>query len=262
MFRLKLVIPFIPLLLVASIARAELVKKEIDYKQGDATLKGYLVYDDSKTGKRPGIVVVPEWWGLNDYPKHRADMLAELGYVALAADIYGNGESTMDPKRAGELAGRFRSDRELLRARVQAAINTLKEQPQVDPNNLAAIGYCFGGTAVLEAARTGADLKGVVSFHGGLDFPEPVKKGDVKAKVLVLTGGADPNVPPARVHAFEKEMKDAGADIRVISYPGAVHAFTNPEADKYKIKGIGYNKEADQKSWEEMKKFFNEIFTK
>jgi dienelactone hydrolase len=248
------------LLITSGIAHAELVKKTIEYKQGDATLKGYLVYDNAKTEKRPGIVVVPEWWGVNDYAKHRADMLAELGYVALAADIYGNGEVTTDMKRAGELATKFKADRELLRARVKAALDTLKEQPQVDQSKLAAIGYCFGGTAVLELARSGADVNGVVSFHGALDTPMPAKKGEIKPKILVLTGADDPMVPPEQVKAFEKEMSDAGADAKVVAYPGAVHSFTNPDSSKLGVKGMGYNKEADEKSWQAMKDFFEQIF--
>ncbi len=248
------------LLLLSGTARAELVKKEIDYRQGDATLKGYLVYDDAVQGKRPGIVVVPEWWGLNEYAKHRADMLARLGYVALAADIYGNGESTTDFNRAGELAKRFQDNRQLVRERVQAALDTLKQQAQVDTGKLAAIGYCFGGMTVLELARSGANVKGVVSFHGELNTPMPAKPGEVRASVLVLTGADDPIVPPQQVKAFEQEMKNAGADFRVISYPGAVHSFTNPDADKLHNKALGYNKEADEKSWEAMKEFFAEIF--
>jgi dienelactone hydrolase len=247
------------LLMLGSTARAELVKKPIEYKQGDATLKGYLVYDDKSEGKRPGIVVVPEWWGLNDYIKHRADQLAELGYVALAADIYGDGQVTTDAKEAGKLAGKYRGDRNLLRARAQAALDTLKAQPQVDPSKIAAIGYCFGGTAALELARAGADLNGIVSFHGGLDTDMPAKKGEVKPKILILTGGDDPMVPKKQVQAAEKEFKDAGADVKVITYPGAIHAFTNPDADKFGIKGIGYNKEADEKSWQEMKEFFDRV---
>ena len=246
--------------LLASTAGAELQRKPIEYKQGDATLKGYLVYDDRAQEKRPGVVVVPEWWGLNDYVKGRADQLAQLGYVALAADIYGDGQVTTDPKEAGKLATKFRGDRELLRARTQAALDTLKAQPQVDPSKTAAIGYCFGGTAVLELARSGADVNGVVSFHGGLDTPMPAKQGQVKAKVLVLAGGDDPMVPKEQVQGLEKEMKDAGADVVVTSYPGAVHSFTNPDADKLGMKGIGYNKEADEKSWQAMKDFFERIF--
>jgi dienelactone hydrolase len=247
-------------LLVGTLARAELVKKPIEYKQGDATLRGYLVYDDKTQGKRPGIVVVPEWWGLTDYPKHRADQLAELGYVALAADIYGDGQTTEDPKEAGKLAGKFREDRKLMRDRVQAAFDTLKAQPQVDGTKTAAIGYCFGGTCVLELARSGADVNGVVSFHGALDAPMPAKSGEVKAKVLVLHGADDPMVPQEQVQAMENEFKDAGAEVKVVQYPGAVHAFTNPDADKHNIKGIAYNKEADEKSWTAMKEFFEQIF--
>ena len=247
-------------MLMGVVARAELVKKPIEYKQGDATLRGYLVYDDKTQDKRPGIVVVPEWWGLTDYPKHRADQLAELGYVALAADIYGEGQTTEDPKEAGKLAGKFRQDRKLMRDRVRAALDTLKAQPQVDTSKTAAIGYCFGGTCALELARSGADVNGIVSFHGALDTSTPAKSGDVKAKVLVLHGADDPMVSQEQVQNVEKEFKDAGVDVKVVQYPGAVHAFTNPDADKHNIKGVAYNKEADEKSWQAMKEFFETIF--
>jgi len=242
------------------IARAELVKKPIEYKQGDATLRGYLVYDDKTSDKQPGVVVVPEWWGLTNYEKHRAEQLAELGYVALAADIYGDGQTTDDPKEAGKMAGKFRGDRKLMRDRVRAALDTLKAQPQVDPSKTAAIGYCFGGSCVLELARSGADVNGVVSFHGALDTPMPAKKGDVKAKILVLHGADDPMVSQEQVQAVEKEFTDAGADLKVVQYPGAVHAFSNPDADKHNIKGVAYNKEADEKSWQAMKELFEQIF--
>jgi dienelactone hydrolase len=246
-------------LLVPAVARAAIQTKTVEYKDGDATLKGFLAWDDSVKNARPGILVVPEWWGLNDYVKNRAKQLAELGYVAFVADIYGEGFVTSDPKVAGEKAGNAKSNN-WLRTRGKLALEQLKKSENVDPNNVAAIGYCFGGGCVLEMARAGDDLKGVVSFHGSLDTKQPAQKDNVKPKVLVLTGEADPFVPADQVRAVEKEFKDAGADIKVVGYPGAKHAFTNPDADKYGMPPVSYNKEADEKSWQEMKDFFARIF--
>jgi dienelactone hydrolase len=219
-------------------------------------MQGYLTYDDSYPGKRPGIVVFPEWWGLNDYPKMRADMLAKLGYVAFAADVYGNGLVAKDTTEAGALATMYKGDRKLLRDRAGAALATLKSRPNVDPAKLGAIGYCFGGTAALELARSGADIKAVVSFHGGLSTPAPQDARNIKAQILVLHGADDPVVTPEEVTAFEKEMKEAVVKYEVIKYPGAVHSFTNP-ASKGDIPGVKYNAEADVKSWQAMKEFFN-----
>ena len=247
------------ILCFALLARAEIKTQTVEFKDGDATLKGYLAYDDSISGKRPGVVVVSEWWGLNDYAKSRTEQLARLGYIALAADIYGEGFNTTDPKIAGEKATEAKKNGWLL-SRGKLALEQLKKDEHVDPTNVAAIGYCFGGSCVLELARAGEDLKGVVAFHGVLTTDQPAKSGAVKAKVLALNGAADPFVPPEQVAAFEKEMKDAGVDVKIVNYPGAKHAFTNPNADKVGMAAIGYNKEADEKSWEAMKAFFAEIF--
>ena len=247
------------LLTLALGARAEIKTQTVEYKDGDTTLKGFLAYDDAAAGKRPGVVVVPEWWGLNDYPKGRAEQLAKLGYVAFAADIYGEGFTTMDPKVAGQKAGEAKKA-DLLAKRGALALEQLKKDPHVDPAKTAAIGYCFGGTTVLELARRGQDLLGVVSFHGTLDTEHPAQSGQVKTKVLVCHGDADSFVPPEQLAKFEKEMKDAGADAKVIHYPNAKHAFTNPAADKVGMEAIGYNREADQKSWADMQQFFKELF--
>lgn len=244
---------------VLSQAHAELKTQVIEYKQGDAILEGYLSYDTSFTGKRPGVLVVHEWKGLNDYAKTRADMLAELGYIAFAADIYGKGIRPQTFDQAGAEAGKYKGNRSLLRQRVQAGLEQLKAQSNVDVTKLAAIGYCFGGTTVLELARSGADVKGVLSFHGGLSSPTPVDAKNIKARVLVLHGADDPFVPSEEVAGFEKEMADAKVKYQLIKYPGAVHGFTNP-ANIGEPKGALYNKEADQKSWEEMQKFFKQIF--
>ncbi len=243
-------------------ARAALQTETVEYKDGDTVLEGYLAYDDSIKAKRPGVLVVHEWKGLNDYAKKRANQLAELGYVAFAADIYGKGIRPTTNEDAGKQAGIYKSDRPLLRQRAIAGLNQLKNNPLVDPKKIAAIGYCFGGTTVLELARSGADLKGVVSFHGGLDSLHPEDAENIKAKLLVLHGADDPFVPAKDVAAFQKEIDDARVPMTFVKYPGAVHGFTNPDNGTDVSKGVAYNAEADKKSWEEMKNFFNGIFGK
>ncbi len=247
------------LLCLTLAARAEIKTETVEYKDGDTTLKGYLAYDDAQEGKRPGVLVVPEWWGVTDYPKSRAEQLAKLGYVAFVADIYGDGFTTTDPKVAGQKAGEAKAAG-WPRSRGKLALEQLRKHDRVDPQNVAAIGYCFGGATVLELARAGEDLKGVVSFHGALDTKEPAKAGQVKPKILVLHGAADPFVPPQQLEAFEKEMKDAKADYKVVQYEGAQHAFTNPDVDKVKLDGAKYQKAADEQSWKAMQDFFREIF--
>ncbi len=247
--------------LLSSSALAAMKTESVKYKAGTIEAQGFLAYDDSKPGKHPGIVVVPEWWGLTDYPKNRAKQLAELGYVAFVADMYGNGQTTNDPNQAGQWSGALRAgDRKELRARVQAALDQLKKNPRVDAAKTAAIGYCFGGTTVLELARSGADIRGVVSFHGGLSTQDPAQPGKVKAKVLACHGGDDSFESPQEVQGFQDEMRNAKIDWEFNVYGGAVHAFTNPDADSHHIPGIAYNKEADQRSWQAMKNFFAEIF--
>ncbi len=247
-------------MLMASGAQCEVRTERVEYRHGDVLLKGYLAYDDSFTGKRSGVLVVHEWWGLNDYAKRRAEQLAGLGYVAFAIDIYGDGKTTSNAKAAGEWAAVFRNDRSLARARAKAGLEALKNRPQVDPARIAAIGYCFGGTIALEMARGGADLRGVVSFHGGLSTPNPADARNIKGKVLVLHGADDPMEPPAEIAAFQDEMRKAGVDWQMVYYGGAVHAFTNPESGKAGIKGVAYNEAADRRSWRAMRDFFDEIF--
>lgn len=241
-----------------STAGAKPVNKLVEYKDGDQVLEGYLSYDD-KGSNKPLVVVVHEWMGLNDYAKMRADQLAKEGYVAFAADIYGKGIRAKDMKEAGELAGKYKGDRPLLRRRILAAVETAKKQPKVDTSKVAAIGYCFGGTTVLELARSGADVKGVVSFHGGLDTPSPADE-NLKAKVLVLRGADDPFVPAKDIAAFEDEMKKAKASWEETVYSGAVHSFTNPAAGNDPSKGAAYNELADKRSWVAMNDFLKEIF--
>ncbi len=232
----------------------------IDYKDGNITLQGYLAYDESIKEKRPGIIVVHEWYGLNDYAKRRAEQLAELGYIAFAADIYGNGILAKSPEEAGKLASEFYKDRSKFRSRVNAALDVLRESTHVDKQNIAAIGYCFGGSGVLELARSGAEIKGVVSFHGNLSTEKAEDAKNIKCKVLVLSGADDPNVPPEQIAGFEKEMNDAKVDWQMNIYSYALHGFTNPANKQSTSKSVGYNEKADKRSWEAMKIFFDEIF--
>jgi dienelactone hydrolase len=241
-------------------AQAAVRSGPVEYKQGDALLEGYLAYDDALSGKRPGILIVHEWWGLNDYIKGRADQLAQMGYVAFAADIYGKGKRARDANEAGQLARIYWSDRKLLRARANTGLDILMKHQLTDPKRVAAIGYCFGGTTVLELARSGADIAGVISFHGGLDTPDANDAKNIKAKVLVLTGADDPNVPPSQVLAFADEMRKARVDWQLVMYGGAVHSFTNPASGSDPSKGVAYNEKADRRSWQAMKDFFGEIF--
>jgi dienelactone hydrolase len=257
----KFTLSLLALLLAAPAMTAQAAVKTqvIDYKDGDVALQGYLAYDDSKTSA-PGVLVVHEWWGNNDYSHKRAEQLAELGYVAFALDMYGKGVVANDPKEAGKLAGPFHQDRALTRSRATAGLNVLKSQKNVDTKHIAAIGYCFGGSTVIELARGGADLVGVVSFHGGLDFPNPEETKNIKGHVLICTGADDPMVTPDKVTTFEDQLRKANIDYEINVYGGAVHAFSNPAADAHNIPGIKYNEKADQRSWAAMKAFFAEIF--
>lgn len=252
---------FLALLLTAALtARSEITSKLVEYKQGDTVLEGLSVYDDSLQGKRPAILVVHQWKGLGDYEKKRAEMLAGLGYNVLAADIYGKGIRPETPQDAGAQAGKYKNDRDLMRARVRAALEVLTRNDLTDTKRVAAIGYCFGGTTVLELARSGADITGVVSFHGGLSTPTPDDARNIRAKVLVLHGADDPNVPGPEVAAFENEMRKGGVDWQLVAFGGAVHSFTDWNAGSDNSKGAAYNEKADHRSWEIMKQFFAEIF--
>jgi dienelactone hydrolase len=246
-----------------SAAMAELKSKEIEYKQGDATLLGYLVWDDAAgQAKRPGVLVAHEWMGHNEYVRRRANMLAKLGYVAFALDMYGKGVRAKDAQEAAQMSGRFKNDRKLMRERAAAGLEQLRKQPTVDPNRIAVIGYCFGGQVALELGRSGADLKGIVTFHGALDTPTPEDAKNIKGKVLACHGAADPFVPLEHVRDFIQEMENGGVDYRVIAYgPGVVHGFTNPDNKNSTMQGLGYNADADRRSWQAMQEFFNEIFS-
>ena len=251
------------MVLVATSAQARLVTKTVEYRQGETVLEGYLAYDDAVKEKRPGVLVIHEWKGLGLYEKARADQLAALGYVAFAADIYGKGVRPATPELASAEAAKYRgTDRSLMRARAAAGLEKLASFKEVDPDRLAAIGYCFGGTAALELARSGANLKGAVSFHGSLDTPIPADAMKIRGKVLVLHGADDPHVPPAQVADFQHEMRMAKVDWQMIYYGGAVHSFSNINSGNDPTKGAAYNEKADRRSWEAMKQFFVEIFAK
>ena len=240
-------------------AQAAIQTQPIEYPDGSAVLEGYLAYDDATTDQRPGVLVVHEWKGLGPYAKHRAEQLAGLGYVAFAADMYGKGVRAETHEEAAKLAGVYKSDRQLMRRRIKAALDVLAKHPLVDPSRLAAIGYCFGGTTVLELARSGAPVKGVVSFHGGLDTPDPADAKAITGRILVLHGASDPFVPAAQVAAFEQEMQAAGVRYRIIRYSGAVHSFTVPEAGEDPSTGMAYNADADQQSWQAMQDFLEDV---
>jgi dienelactone hydrolase len=244
-------------------ANPNIKEKVVEYSATGIVMKGYLAYDENIKGKRPGVMVVHEWWGLNDYTRKRARMLAELGYTALAVDMYGEGKQAEHPDDAAKFSSGVMKDFDAAKVRFIAALEYLKQQPTVDPVNIAAIGYCFGGGIVLNMARQGIDLKGVASFHGSLTAVKPAGPGTIKGKLLVLNGADDTFITPEQIDSFKREMKAATADYKFISYPGALHAFTNPDADMYAKKfnlHIGYNADADKKSWEELKKFLHDIF--
>lgn len=241
-------------------AGAAIHTQTIEYRDGDTVLEGYLAYDGKKAAKRPGILVVHEWTGINPYIESRVKKLAELGYTAFAADIYGKGVRPADAAAASKTSSLYKNDRALLRRRVRLGLEQLKKQKTVDTAKTAAIGYCFGGMAVLELARSGADVRGTVTFHGALDTPTPADAKNIKGKVLALHGADDRFVTPADVKAFEDEMRSAGVDWELVKYSKAVHAFTNPNAGDDPAKGIAYNAEADRRSWIAMQDFLREIF--
>lgn len=252
------------LLCCTGLAHAAVQTKEIDYTSSDgARLKGYYAWDDSQKGLRPGVIVVHEWWGLNDYARRRARELAQLGYAALAIDMYGDGKTTEHSAEAMEMMHGASNDSKVSYARALAGLDLLKAQKEVDPRRVAAIGYCFGGKVVLDMARQGMDLAGVVSFHGVLATATPAEKGEVKARVLVLNGEADKFISADDIAKTRKEMQDAGVDFTFVNYPGAKHAFTSPDADRLGRENgmdIGYNAAADKASWKKMREFFDALF--
>jgi dienelactone hydrolase len=235
---------------LAAPARAEIKTEEIAYKQGDTELTGFLAWDDAARGKRPGVLVVHEWWGHNQHARNQAIRLAKAGYVGFALDMYGKGKLATHPADAKAFMEEATKDPQVVAARFDAALDLLKARPEVNPKRIGALGYCFGGTVALGMARAGADLAAVATFHAGLVPPgEPAGKGKVKARILVNTGGRDVMVPPAQVAAFKAEMKKAGAEAEVIVYPSAKHSFTNPDAAQAGMDALAYDAAADQKSW-------------
>jgi dienelactone hydrolase len=264
---LKKLAVFILILGVVATAKAEpkIQGETVEYRAQGVPMKGYLAYDENIKGERPGVLVVHEWWGLNEYARKRARMLAELGYSALAVDMFGEGKQATHPDDAGKFSSELMKNFGIAKMRFAAAMDFLKQQPTTDPARISAIGYCFGGGVVLNMARQGVDLKGVVSFHGALTAVKPAQPGNVKARVLVLHGADDKFIPPDQIEAFKQEMKAAGADFRFISYPGALHSFTNPEATELGKKfnmPIAYNAQADKESWDEMKGFLTTVLKK
>lgn len=242
---------------------AEVVTEELVYRDGDTQMRGMLAYDNASEAARPGVLVVHEWWGQNDYARERARMLAELGYIALAVDMYGDGKTAEHPDDAGKFASAVLGNIPLARARFEAALAALREQPLVEDDNIAALGYCFGGGVVINMARLGIDIDGVVSYHGSLGTNNPAQAGDIETRVLVFNGAADPLVTEQEIAAFKQEMEAAGANYEFISYPGALHGFTNPAADENGEKfglPLAYDKQADTDSWERTQDFFDQIF--
>ena len=235
--------------------RAAVQGSTVEYKDGDAVLEGYVAYDDAIQGVRPVVLVVHEWKGLNDYAQRRADMLAGLGYLAFAVDMYGKGLRARDHQEAAKLSGVYRENRSLMRARASAALDFIRTNERADISRVAAIGYCFGGTTVLEMARAGFDLAGVASFHGALSAPVPAEKGAVKAKVLVFHGAMDKFIPAEEVEAFKKEMTEAEADWEFVMFSKTVHSFTVAEAGDKPETGMAYNAVADHRSWDTLKLF-------
>lgn len=252
------VLPLVAMLTTA--AGAKIVTKDVEYTHGDVALQGYVAYDDASTELRPGILVIHDWTGLQDYPKTRARKLAELGYVAFALDMYGKGIRPQNAEESSKQASIYRADRQLMRDRATAGLNELKKQPYVDVSRLAAIGYCFGGGTALELARSGADIKGVVSFHGNLDTPNPADAANIKCKILVCHGADDPYVPKEQVTAFWNEMQAQDIDWHLVMYGNAVHSFTHKSAGTDNSKGAAYNAKADMRSWRHMQTFYDELF--
>lgn len=241
-------------------ARAEVKTQEIEYKQGQTPLTGFVAWDDAQKGKRPGVLVIHEWWGHNQHARNQAVRLAKAGYVGFALDMYGKGKLAQHPKDAMAFVAEATKDPAQLKARFDAALERLKAVPQVDAQKIAAIGYCFGGGVALDMARAGEELAAVATFHGSLSSKMTAKKGAIKPRILVLTGADDPMIGPPQVEAFRKEMTDAGARFEIVSYPGVKHSFTNPDADKAGVPGLGYSATADKDSWEALLKFLREVF--
>ena len=248
------------ILLLSNSVYAKLHKETIEYKDGDVSLKGYLFWEDSFEGKRPGVMVVHEWWGLNDYAKLRAEMLAEMGYVAFAADMYGDARVTRHADDAKGWMQQITSNIEAWQRRALIGLELLKQHPNVDGNKLAAIGYCFGGATVLQMAYAGAPLLGVASFHGSLPSATAEQAAKIQSRILIAHGDSDGFVPAERITDFKKALSQANVTWEMTSYGGAKHSFTNPYSDGYGIDGLEYHETADRSSWLRLLRFFEELF--
>jgi dienelactone hydrolase len=248
------------LLTASALARAEVKTKAVSYEYDGVALKGHLAWDDAVKGKRPGVLVVHEWWGLNDYARQRAEQLAKLGYVAFACDMYGEGKHTEHPAEAGQFAGEVRKNIEVWRGRAVAGLKVLKDQEQVDGNKLAAIGYCFGGSTALQLAYTGADLKAVVTFHAALPVPDAEHAKAIKARILVCHGAADKFIPEETAAKFREALENAKVDYAMVYLGNAKHSFSVKGIDDKKVPGLAYNAEADHRSWKYMRELFDEVF--
>ncbi|WP_435896188.1 dienelactone hydrolase family protein [Oceaniferula spumae] len=248
------------LLIITSANGAELTERSVEYKDGDTALEGYVAMPKDTEGKLPVVLVVHQWMGLTDYEKMRCKQLAELGYLAFAVDVYGKGVRPKDRSEAGAQAGKYKGDRGLFRSRLKIGLAEALKLPEADSNKVVAIGYCFGGTGVIELARSGAEIGGVISFHGGLDSPTPADGAKIKARVLALHGADDPHVKAEDLAAFEEEMRNHKVDWQLVKYGNAVHAFTQKMAGNDNSKGAAYNEKADQRSWKDMMIFMQQVF--
>lgn len=248
------------LILSAAVAHAEVQHKAVTYQDEETKLTGYLYWDDARQGPRPGVMVIHEWWGLNDYAKSRAAMLAELGYVAFAADMYGDNRVTDQPAQAKEWMQEVTVDVEMWRERAALGLAQLQASGMVDSAKLAAIGYCFGGGTVLQMAYGGAEVKGIAAFHASLPAAPEEAQGKIDAQILVLHGQADSFVATEVVQNFQKKLDEAGANWEMVVYGGARHGFTNPDAGKFGIANLQYDPQADRRSWARMQQFFDELF--
>ncbi|PKL16936.1 MAG: dienelactone hydrolase [Spirochaetae bacterium HGW-Spirochaetae-5] len=247
-------------IITANGLNAKIVTQTVEYKYKGTVFEGYLAYDDELEGKRPGVLIVHQWMGLKDYEKMRAEQIAALGYTAFAIDIYGKGVRASNREEASKLATIYRSDRKLMRERAQTGFDTLKKMKNIDSSQIAAMGYCFGGGVVLELARSGADVAGVISFHGSYNTPNPDDAKKIKGRVLAIHGADDPAIPLKELESLQNEMRNAKVDHKIIIYGGAVHSFTDKAAGNDPSKGSAYNQKADEGSWEDMKRFYKEIF--
>ena len=258
---MKIILAFMLVLMTVTAGYGKIVTQPVNYQQNDTILEGYLAYDDAVSGKRPGVLVVHEFWGLNDFARQKAEEVAKMGYVALAVDMYGQGKVTRDPEEARRWAGHVKSS-PLMRERAKAGLQVLAKHDLVDAKRLAAIGFCFGGTTVLELAYSGADVRGVASFHGGLTVPRPEEMKNIKASLLVLHGADDPHVKAEAVDAFLKAMRQSKADWQMIFFGNTVHSFTNPAAGSDPSQGVAYNPKTTARSWKYLRIFLEEIFAR